>query len=125
MNTVECRAGIEASLVVDGNVYLQPQVEQEIYQIAIEALNNSLKHSEATSIDVILRKGVEHIQLEIRDNGHGFDPAADITSGGLGLESMRDRAQLLGGDLFITSAMGQGTLVRLDAPLSRPDSSKE
>jgi signal transduction histidine kinase len=125
LNTVECRAGIEAALSVEGSINLSPEMEQEIYRIAIEGLNNSLKHSAASSVSVTLRRDAENIELEIRDNGLGFDPLASQTTGGMGLDSMRERARILGGELLITSIPDQGTTIHLTAPLTRPESIKE
>jgi len=119
LNTVECRAGIEVSLSIDEKLKLSSQMEQEIYRIAIEALNNSLKHSEATSVVVTIYREDSSLLLEIRDNGIGFDPSANRTEGGMGLTSMHERARILGGDLTILSSPGQGTSIRLRAPLTR------
>jgi signal transduction histidine kinase len=125
LKTVERRAGIDATFSAVGNIDLPPQLEQEIYQIAIEGLNNSLKHAEASVITVSLRKEAENITLEIRDNGLGFDPSTPRTTVGMGLDSMRERAHILGGELFVTSVPGNGTSVRLEAPLARASSIKE
>ncbi|MCP3907511.1 MAG: sensor histidine kinase, partial [Oceanicoccus sp.] len=85
--------------------------------IAQEALNNTLKHATATSVIVYLRVNDEWVELEIADNGQGFDTAATGKQGGIGLVSMRERAERLGGVLMISSTLGEGT--RVSVKLSR------
>jgi signal transduction histidine kinase len=119
LNTVECRAGIQASLAIAEDLKLSQQMEQEVYQIAIEALNNSLKHSEATEVSVALQRENNNLLLEVRDNGAGFDPNVKRSEGGMGLTSMHERARILGGELFVRSMPGEGTAVILKAPLTR------
>jgi signal transduction histidine kinase len=119
LNTVEGRAGIDAALVIEGSVNLTPEMEQEIYRITIEGLNNSLKHSAASRVSVTLRKTAELFELEIQDNGLGFDPSTGQIAGGMGLDSMRERARILGGELSIASRPEEGTIIRLSAPLTR------
>jgi signal transduction histidine kinase len=118
LNTVEARSGIEASLNVEGSLDLTPAMEQELYRIAIEALNNSLKHASASTVKIALSREPERVVLAVQDDGSGFDPA-DTGAGGLGLDSMRERAHTLGGELIIQSSPGAGTLVHLEIPLPR------
>jgi len=125
LNTVESRAGINTNLSVDGDYDLPPQMEQEIYQIAIESLNNSLKHAEASEISVEIHKESGMIYLEIKDNGLGFDQSTPQTSGGMGMDSMRERARILGGKLSVSSLPRKGTTIQLEAPLTRADVLKE
>jgi signal transduction histidine kinase len=118
LNTVEARSGIEASLSVDGSLDLTPAMEAELYRIAIEALNNSLKHASASTVTVRLQGDDQRILLDVQDDGSGFDPA-DAGAGGLGVDSMRERAQALGGELSIQSRPGAGTLVHIEILLPR------
>jgi signal transduction histidine kinase len=110
---VEKRAGVEARLLADEIDALPVSLEEELYRIAQEALNNSLKHAGATGVTVYLRKESEWLILEISDNGKGFDIHQEDGQGGLGLASMQERAERLGGSLEITCAPGQGTSVRV------------
>jgi len=125
LNTVESRAGINTTLSVDGEYDLPPQMEQEIYQIAVESLNNTLKHAEASEVSVELHKDTDKIYLEVKDNGLGFDQSTSQTSGGMGMDSMRERARILGGKFTIFSVPGKGTMIQLEAPLTRADVLKE
>ena len=85
-------------------------------RIAQEALQNALKHANAGRITVSLRAVGGRLQLEVADDGIGFDPAStDVRSRRLGLTSMEERARRIGGTLEIASTPGAGTTVRLEA----------
>jgi signal transduction histidine kinase len=90
-------------------------LEQELYRVAQEALNNALKHGRPGRIAVCLRQAAGQVSLEIADDGVGFDVAARA-NGGLGLRGMRERVARLGGKLDIESAPGLGTRVRVEVP---------
>jgi signal transduction histidine kinase len=117
LDAVERRAGVEAHLEVEGEIGLPVVVEEELYRIAQEALNNALKHAEPTSVVVAIRiKGEpsgQRVELEVVDDGTGFDTDAVGDKGGMGLVSMGERAEKLGGTLQITSVPGKGTRVRV------------
>jgi signal transduction histidine kinase len=112
---VEGRANMHTSLLVDDTLRMPAAVEAALYQIAQEALNNTLRHARATSVAVTLRQCDDGVLLEICDNGCGFAPDAPHT-GGMGLENMQARAEALDGTLTILSAPGQGTTVRVTVP---------
>jgi signal transduction histidine kinase len=113
LEAVEGRSGVEARLMVDDLVRLPRSVEQELYRIANEALNNTLKHAAATSVVVYLRELDGRIELEVVDDGIGFEPDVMPDHGGMGLESIRERAERLGGKAIIRSAPGEGTSVKV------------
>jgi two-component system NarL family sensor kinase len=108
---------VEARLVVEGEVRLPVIVEEALYRIAQEALNNALKHAQPTSVTVAIRTqgepGDQRVKLEVVDDGRGFDTGAVGEKGGMGLVSMRERAEKLGGTLQIISAPGKGTRVNV------------
>jgi PAS domain S-box-containing protein len=114
---VEKRAGVEVRLLAEDIVEVPPPIEEGLFKIAQEALNNSLKHAAATTITIRLRMDRQRLVLEVTDDGRGFDmqPETDH-QGGVGLTTMRERAERLGGSLEVHSAPGQGTtvLVRVD-----------
>ena len=116
LESVEGRAGLETSLKVQGKVVLAPDVEQALYRIAQEALNNIFKHAQARSITISLRlaEPPETIVLEISDDGVGFDPLAAQARGGLGLRGMAERVEGLAGQLRIKSEPGAGTSIRVE-----------
>jgi signal transduction histidine kinase len=111
LETVERRAGIQARVLVEGEVDLAPGLEEELYGIAQEALNNALKHARASKIVLSVRMVDKSVILEIADDGQGFDLAEVQVKGGLGLISMQERAEKIGGQLDIDSAPGEGTRV--------------
>jgi len=111
LDAVERRAGVEAALEVAGTIRLPEPVEEELYRIVQEALNNALKHSGATAVTVRIATGPERTEIEIADNGRGFDPEAVSRDRGMGLVGMQERAEKLGGSLAVQSAPGQGTRV--------------
>jgi signal transduction histidine kinase/serine/threonine protein kinase len=108
---VERRAGVDARLLADDVVELPAHVEEGLYRIAQEALNNALKHAAATTVSVRLSANAEHIELIVTDDGQGFEPHNLTDQGGIGLSSMRERTERLGGTLELASAPGAGTRV--------------
>ncbi len=98
--------------------------EEALYRIAQEALNNAVKHAHARRVAIKLRAANSALHLTVQDDGAGFAPsagrapqAADGSSGGLGLKTMRERAELLGGKLVLTSRPNAGTTIEVTLPL--------
>ena len=101
---------------------LSPAVEQGVYRIAQETLENIVRHSEAQSIVFRLRQTADSLSLTISDDGRGIgaemlQASTAASQDGLGLRGMKERAALLGGSLEISRQEGQGTLVHLKVPL--------
>jgi PAS domain S-box-containing protein len=91
-----------------------------IYRVLQEAMNNVAKHSKADLVKLSLNKSKRKIRMTIADNGIGFDPSEALsrpTQKGLGLSSMKERTQLLGGILEVDSTKGKGTVIRASWPL--------
>ena len=111
LSSVEERAGVRSMLTVDGNAALCPMEWREnLFRITIEALNNSLKHAQARNVKVTLHCDGASVQIEVSDDGIGFDPQRSRT-GGMGMRTMRERADLLGGTLETRSTPNKGTSV--------------
>jgi len=119
LEAVEGRSGVEARLVVDELGRLPPSVEQEIYRITNEALNNALKHAAAKSVTVYLRQLDDRVELEVVDDGIGFEFEVARDHGGMGLESIRQRAKQMNGEVTIRSAPGKGTSVKVAISLDQ------
>jgi signal transduction histidine kinase len=105
-----------------GAARLGTGTERHLLRVAEEALSNAVRHSGASAVTVRLA-GADggDVVLSVADDGQGFDPAArSIASRRLGLTSMRERVEALGGTLEITSAAGRGTTVQASVPRSRP-----
>lgn len=118
LDAVEGRAGVKARLLVEGAFDLPTAVEEELYHIAQEALNNALKHAAATSVTVAIRAEDGWLVLEVQDDGRGFNPNTVSSYGGMGLINMRERAERLGGSLVVESTPGAGTRVDVRIPMS-------
>jgi signal transduction histidine kinase len=116
LEAVERRAGVETQLLVETPLEVPASLEAGLYRIAQEALNNVLKHAAATRVTVRLGSGDAGLQLEVMDNGKGFDPQAVGDQAGIGLASMQERVENLGGSLQIVSRLGQGTSIRVVIP---------
>jgi signal transduction histidine kinase/PAS domain-containing protein len=91
-------------------------LETAVYRLVQEALNNVSKHSRADRAELVVREFESHIEIEVSDDGVGFDP--NLVREGFGLVGMRERAALLGGTLRIESERESGTRVRAEIPLS-------
>jgi len=105
---------------------LDPVIETECFRVAQEALTNVLRHAQAKTVNVELRLEAGQLHLRVRDDGIGFDVAADrekaVRGESLGLLSMEERAALAGGGLEYTSIVRQGTEVHAWFPLKWSDS---
>ncbi|HJZ74498.1 MAG TPA: PAS domain S-box protein [Vicinamibacterales bacterium] len=96
---------------------LPPEVETCLYRVAQEAIQNATKHSGASRIRVKLSAESGAIRLRVSDDGRGFDPASERTSG-LGLVSMAERVRAAGGELSVDSAVGQGARIEVSIALT-------
>lgn len=96
---------------------LSREVELALYRIAQEALNNVVRHSQAKHADLRIAFGQGNVELEVRDNGVGFDvpksPTDFTAEGHFGLLGIRERAELIGARLEVESARGRGTRLRV------------
>jgi signal transduction histidine kinase len=117
------RAGIELEL--KGTPRLRPGVDEEVFRIAQESLQNAMRHARAGHIELRLEEGAGGLRLTVTDDGVGFEPEeAGLRSRRLGLTSMEERARALGARLRIESAPGRGTTIDLEVDCdgdSRPD----
>jgi PAS domain S-box-containing protein len=106
---------MEVERLIEVEEFEVPQMlKTNIFRILQEAMNNAAKHSQATRIRVGLRLMLGDLQLLVGDNGVGFVPEETrrhTSSGGFGLVSMRERAELFGGFLIVTSSQSEGTMI--------------
>ncbi|PWT89107.1 MAG: hypothetical protein C5B55_11950 [Blastocatellia bacterium] len=98
---------------------LEPSTSLSLYRIAQEALHNIITHSQAKNVQVELAANREEVLLRISDDGMGFDLSREVA--GLGLASMRERVQAIGGSIDISSSSKSGTQIEVRVPLSRDD----
>jgi signal transduction histidine kinase len=114
----ERRFGVTVKTDIDAD-RLAPEIAGPLFRITQEALANAGKHAQASTVTVRLHCDEREAVLEVEDDGRGFqdrDPQVAAGPGHIGLASMRERAEMLGGELAIDSS-DSGTLVRVRAPL--------
>ena len=120
------RSHARAELALDTEISLpqkrlDPAVETACFRIVQEAMTNVVRHAAASRLAVALGVVDGELVLSVRDDGHGFDPAAAARRAArgesAGLSGMEERAQLAGGRLEIHTAPGRGTEVRAVFPL--------
>ena len=113
---------MEAKLSLEGESRkLPPDLETNLLRIGQEVLTNAVRHAHATQFDAQLIFDSREVRLNLRDNGHGFDPAKNHE--GFGLQGMRERAEEMGGQFSIETSEGNGTAISIVLPLtSSPES---
>lgn len=112
LNKVERRVQVKAHLQVKGRFpTLSKVVEEEIYFIILEALNNSLRHARATAVQINIRTQGNQLHITVEDNGRGYDPSRSTS--GMGMTIMRHRANNIEAKLEVDSQPRQGTRVEL------------
>ena len=122
-------AGVRMDIQAVGSVSGLPEdVEILVYRAVQEALNNVLKHAQANSVSIVLERGRDRLRVIIEDDGIGFDP--DISPDpaappALGLLGMRERLDLIGGEITIEAAPGAGTTLFIDVPLTSDGSAAQ
>ncbi len=108
LEAVERRVGIKAHLHSDVTAELPSHLEKELYRIVQEALNNTLHHASAEKVSVRLQQTGEQLVVKISDDGVGYDLTTHESKGRMGLETMHERCQRLGGEFEIVTAPGEG-----------------
>lgn len=126
LDAVELRAGVQARLLVEAEPDLPLAVQTELFQIAEEALNDTLKHAAATAVDVLIGGDDHTLRLEIRHNGQGLlsAPDSDANTGSLELVRMRERVQNVGGTFVVETNPGKGTTVRVTLEREKRENGK-
>jgi len=114
---VKERSGIEVNVSAGDIGQISLKIKENFYRIFQEALNNALKHSGATKAEVLLSRDKSYIVLEIQDNGRGFRPAGTEQDQGIGLYTIRERVELLGGIIRIKSSDKIGTDIFIEVPI--------
>ncbi|MBN1318855.1 MAG: GAF domain-containing protein [Anaerolineales bacterium] len=117
LEAVERRVGLQTAIHVEGNVRLDLELEEGLYRIAVEALNNIIKHARASKVTVLLRLEPDRVIMEVGDNGVGFDLKVSLKTAGMGLRGMADRVEKLGGRFVLMSEHGAGTKIRVEVDL--------
>ncbi len=108
--------GIEIRVQAQDSIEASSMTKDNIFRIYQEALNNVLKHSDADCVQVMLNQSKGRLSLEIKDNGKGFD-CTRAKGNGIGLSTIRERAELLGGIFRMKSSEEIGTTIYIEVPL--------
>lgn len=117
-NTAAERSGAALALKLPAQLNgIPPDVEQQLYRVAEEALNNVVRHARAKHISLSLEQTPAALTLTIRDDGGGFDPSQIPANGHYGITGMRERAALINGSFRVESHPGRGALVQLTVPI--------
>ena len=119
VRATEERTGLSTQLTVSGldeADRLPASVETALFRIAQEAITNAIRHANAHSVQVRLRRGPDAVTLEVRDDGVGLGATAGLDAEHQGLFGMRERAHLLGGTLQVANVSPRGTLVQASIP---------
>jgi two-component system sensor histidine kinase DegS len=109
--------GLTVDFAADVGERLPAPVETALFRIVQEAVNNVIQHAQARRVSVTLTRDAERVQLRITDDGQGFDAQLPRSGRHIGLWSMCERVEQLGGQFELTSAPGQGTAVTAALPL--------
>ena len=118
IDMLEERAGFEINLTITGNERRMDQyIEVMLFRSLQEFIGNSERHGKATSIKVLLDIAENSVKLSVDDNGKGFDVDNFSEDSGLNLKLIKDRAEMLEGNLLIDSTLGKGTRVSLTIPI--------
>ena len=119
----EERTGIECELSLPPDTPIEPHCATAIYRIVQEALTNVARHSNASRVEIRLRRRTEELLLEIRDDGRGMTSDEVTNPLSLGVVGIRERADLVGGTVQFEGVAGRGTIVSVRIPVSSSERS--
>ncbi|MEZ4519152.1 MAG: tetratricopeptide repeat protein [Chloroflexota bacterium] len=108
---VERRLGIESVIEATALPELGDNLEEELYYVVTEALNNALRHAQATRVELKIQYSDPQLSISVRDNGRGFDLGSETR--GNGLDNMESRVAKIGGHLDLETAQGKGTVIHI------------
>ncbi|MCM3443179.1 GAF domain-containing sensor histidine kinase [Metabacillus halosaccharovorans] len=111
--------GLNISCDIEGVCTLPQYIEEELWRIGQEALNNCKKHAETTEVNVSLSKKDVYVKMMIEDYGRGFHYDESVAIPSLGLKGMKERVERLNGNFKLISLPGKGTKIEVAIPLSK------
>jgi len=110
-------AGIKVTVKTDTAIIVSPKIKDHLYRVYQEILANAIKHANASEIQVDLRNPGGILSLEVKDNGKGFIfQNQDKKTKGIGLSTIKERVELLDGNVRIDSSPGKGTIINIEVP---------
>jgi len=118
VDIVKDQSNMDVRLLVTGKEHrLETYQEVMLFRAIQEILYNSVRHSQASSVKVQMDLGDTTIKITVNDDGRGFDADKMSDKGGMGLKVIRDRVDMMGGNIEIESMLGQGTRVTFELPV--------
>lgn len=118
--TVETAGQLKMNLIDIGlEERLSYEYEINIYRILQELLTNTLKHAQATEMNLQLFRKDNSLSIVVEDDGAGFDPEKSVEFKGMGLKNIESRVYKFDGEISIDSGKGAGTTVTIDLPLNK------
>jgi two-component system, NarL family, sensor kinase len=108
--------GLNTNIKINGVIHLPSRIEEAVFRISQEALANCKKHSQQSDVQLVVTGSDNRITIEIKDNGCGFTYHEGKELPSLGLKSMRNRAESLGGTFYLKSELNQGTHIKVSIP---------
>ena len=109
---------INLNVSVDGLIKLPNTIEENIYRIAQEAMNNVKKHANTEDVDVTIKQHNDMLYMSIVDQGKGFDVTQVTDNQSLGLKNLKQRVGSMKGKIEIHAEVGQGTAIYIEIPLT-------
>lgn len=114
------QSGVDIRFISSGmEQRLESYLEVMIFRAIQELLSNAVRHSQATQIKLQIDSNETDVRLTVEDNGKGFDVEMMEEKGGIGLKVIRDRVEMLGGEMQIHSVIGQGTHIMFQIPATK------
>ncbi|MEU3650082.1 ATP-binding protein [Lentzea sp. NPDC034063] len=114
---ISSREGVAIDVEVpEYRLPLGESTEAELFRVVQEAVHNSIKHANPSRIRILIGEVPGNVQIEIEDDGNGFDPGEVRAGGGMGLTGMLERIQHIGGELEVDSSPDRSTTVRVTVP---------
>src|SRR5215216_7046976 len=111
------QTGLDMNVTITGHERrLEPYLEVMLFRAIQEVLGNAARHSQATLVKVSLDMGEDRVRVSVDDNGKGFDSESILQGNSLGLKLIRERAEMLGGNFEVDSAMGKGSRITFAVP---------
>ena len=117
LEAVETRSGLQVDLQLECDQILPLDVQDELFRVILEGLNNVVKHARARHVKIQMVRQGDCCRLVLEDDGCGFDVSTASRYGGYGLKTIRERLQRIGGTLSVRSEPGAGSTLEIEVPL--------
>ena len=117
LEAVETRSGLQVDLQLECDQILPLDVQDELFRVILEGLNNVVKHARASHVKIQMVRQGDCCRLILEDDGCGFNVSTASRYGGYGLKTIRERLQRIGGTLTVRSEPGAGSTLEIEVPI--------